>query len=118
MAIIDKAGISIVNFSGEPVTRIVTKVAWELLTPTRANLLTIRLRRYLNNAQASRPHTCPNEHKIKAFCDSIVSASNILVTGSETKYHTSLIISMMGSRFLKKRFEPVMASEFNTILTR
>ena len=30
MAIIDKAGISIVNFSGEPVTRIVTKVAWEL----------------------------------------------------------------------------------------
>ena len=34
MAIIDKAGISIVNFSGEPVTRIVTKVAWELLTPT------------------------------------------------------------------------------------
>src|SRR3712207_9048210 len=44
--------------------------------------------------------------------DSIVNASNILVTGSGSSYHTSLIVSMMGSRFLKKRFEPVMASEF------
>src|SRR3712207_5240973 len=44
--------------------------------------------------------------------DSIVNASNILVTGSGSSYHTSLIVSMMGSRFLKKQFEPVMACEF------
>src|SRR5688500_15945631 len=30
MAIIDKAGLNIVNFSGEPMSRSVTKVAWEL----------------------------------------------------------------------------------------
>ena len=60
----------------------------------------------------SRQPPIKDEHKIKAFCDSIVSASNILVTGSGTSYHTSLIVSMIGSRFLKKRFEPVMASEF------
>jgi hypothetical protein len=50
------------------------------------------------------------EHKIKAFCDAIASADNVIVTGSGTSYHTSLIISMLGSRLLKKRFAPVMAS--------
>src|SRR5207244_421574 len=52
------------------------------------------------------------EHKIKAFCDAIVEAGKIVVTGSGTSYHTSLITSMLGARVMKKRFEPVMASEF------
>jgi len=41
-----------------------------------------------------------------------VAAGKIVVTGSGTSYHTSLITSMLGARVMKKRFEPVMASEF------
>jgi glucosamine--fructose-6-phosphate aminotransferase (isomerizing) len=112
MAIIDKAGISIFNFSGEPVTRIVTKVAWELADANKGEFAHYTIKEIFEQRTSVKAATYQDEHKIKAFCDSIVSASNILVTGSGSSYHTSLIISMMGSRFLKKRFEPVMASEF------
>ena len=112
MAIIDKAGISIINFSGEPVTRSMTKVAWELADANKGEFAHYTIKEIFEQRTSVKAATYQDEHKIKAFCDSIVSASNILVTGSGTSYHTSLIVSMMGSRFLKKRFEPVMASEF------
>src|SRR5215218_2069769 len=112
MAIIDKAGVSIVNFSGEPVTRSITKVAWELADANKGEFAHYTIKEIFEQRISVKAATYQDEHKIKAFCDSIVSASNILVTGSGSSYHTSLIISMMGSRFLKKRFEPVMASEF------
>ena len=112
MAIIDKAGISIVNFSGEPVTRGITKVAWELADANKGEFAHYTIKEIFEQRTSVKAATYQDEHKINAFCDSIVSASNILVTGSGTSYHTSLIISMIGSRFLKKRFEPVMASEF------
>ena len=112
MAIIDKAGVSIVNFGGEPVTRSMTKVAWELADANKGEFAHYTIKEIFEQRTSVKAATYQDEHKIKAFCDSIVSASNILVTGSGTSYHTSLIVSMMGSRFLKKRFEPVMASEF------
>ena len=112
MAIIDKDGVSIVNFSGEPMTRSVTKVAWELADANKGEFAHYTIKEIFEQRTSVKAATYQDEHNIKAFCDSIVSASNILVTGSGTSYHTSLIVSMIGSRFLKKRFEPVMASEF------
>jgi glucosamine--fructose-6-phosphate aminotransferase (isomerizing) len=91
IAVIDKAGISIFNFSGDPMTRCVTKVAWELADANKGEFA---------------------HYTIKEISEQRTSANNILVTGSGSSYHTSLIVSMLGSRFLKKRFEPVMASEF------
>src|SRR5918997_481201 len=113
MAIIDKSGgVNIVNFSGEPVTRSITKVAWELADANKGEFAHYTIKEIFEQRTSVKAATYQDEHKINAFCGSIVSASNILVTGSGTSYHTSLIISMIGSRFLKKRFEPVMASEF------
>src|SRR5918999_4503234 len=112
MAIIDKAGLSIVNFSGEPMARSVTKVAWELADANKGEFAHYTIKEIFEQRTSVKAATYQDEHKVKAFCDSIVGASNILVTGSGSSYHASLIISMMGSRFLKKRFEPVMASEF------
>src|ERR687897_1246960 len=113
MAIIDKSGgVSITNFSGEPVTRSITKVAWELADANKGEFAHYTIKEIFEQRISVKAATYQDEHKIKTFCDSIVSANNILVTGSGSSYHTSLIISMMGSRFLKKRFEPVMASEF------
>src|SRR5919199_4047350 len=113
LAIIDnKNGASIFNFNGEPVSRAITKVAWELADANKGEFAHYTIKEIFEQRTSVKAATYQDEHKIKAFCDAIGSASNILVTGSGTSYHTSLIMSMIGSRFMKKRFEPVMASEF------
>src|ERR671933_231253 len=112
IAIIDKDDIRIFNFSGDPVTRVITKVAWELADANKGEFAHYTIKEIFEQRTSVKAATYQDEDKIKAFCDAIMGASNVLVTGSGSSYHTSLIISAMGSRFLKKRFEPVMASEF------
>lgn len=112
IAVIDKAGIDIFNFGGEPVARAVTKVAWELADINKGEFAHYTIKEIFEQRTSIKAATLQEEHKIKAFCDAIASAGNIIVTGSGTSYNTSLIASTLGSRFLKKRFEPVMASEF------
>ncbi|HEU4605996.1 MAG TPA: glutamine--fructose-6-phosphate transaminase (isomerizing) [Nitrososphaera sp.] len=112
IAVIDKAGINIFNFGGEPVARAVTKVAWELADVNKGEFAHYTIKEIFEQRTSIKAATLQEEHKIKAFCDAIASAGNVIVTGSGTSYNTSLIASMLGSRFLKKRFEPVMASEF------
>jgi glutamine---fructose-6-phosphate transaminase (isomerizing) len=112
MAIIDNAGVSILNFSGEPVIRNITKVAWELADANKGEFAHYTIKEIFEQRTSVKAATYQDEHKVKAFCESIENASNILVIGSGSSYHTSLLISMMGSRCLKKRFEPIMASEF------
>jgi glutamine---fructose-6-phosphate transaminase (isomerizing) len=112
IAIIGEAGISIFNFSGDPVTRGITKVAWELADANKGEFAHYTIKETFEQRTSVKAATYQDDHRIKAFCDAIISASNIIVTGSGSSYHTSLILSMLGSRFLKKRFEPVMASEF------
>jgi glucosamine--fructose-6-phosphate aminotransferase (isomerizing) len=112
MAIIDRDGINIFDFGGELVARGITKVAWELADANKGEFAHYTLKEIFEQRTSIKAATYQEAHKIKAFCDAIAGAGNIVVTGSGTSYHTSLIASMIGSRFLKKRFEPVMASEF------
>ncbi|MGI0047991.1 MAG: glutamine--fructose-6-phosphate transaminase (isomerizing) [Nitrososphaera sp.] len=112
MAVIDRGSINIFNFGGELVARGVTKVAWELADVNKGEFAHYTIKEIFEQKTSIKAATYQEEHKIKAFCDAIAGASNIIITGSGTSYHTSLITSMIGSRLLKKRFEPVMASEF------
>jgi glucosamine--fructose-6-phosphate aminotransferase (isomerizing) len=112
MAIIDRAGINIFNFGGELVARGITKVAWELADANKGEFAHYTIKEICEQRTSIKAATHQEDHKIKAFCDAIAAAGNIILTGSGTSYHTSLIASMVGSRVLKKRFEPVMASEF------
>jgi glucosamine--fructose-6-phosphate aminotransferase (isomerizing) len=112
IAIIDKDSARIFTFGGEQVARSVTKVAWELADVNKGEFAHYTIKEIFEQRTTVKAATYQEEHKIKAFCDTIAVAGNIIVTGSGTSYHTSLITSMLGCRFLKKRFEPVMASEF------
>jgi glucosamine--fructose-6-phosphate aminotransferase (isomerizing) len=112
MVVIDRGSINIFNFGGELVARGVTKVAWELADVNKGEFAHYTIKEIFEQKTSIKAATYQEEHKIKAFCDAIAGASNIIITGSGTSYHTSLITSMIGSRLLKKRFEPVMASEF------
>ena len=112
IAIIRQNNVSIFNFSGDRVARSVTKVAWELADVNKGKFAHYTIKEIFEQRTAVKAATCQEDREIKAFCDALSSAGNIIITGSGTSYHTSLIISMVGSRFLKKRIGPVMASEF------
>jgi glutamine---fructose-6-phosphate transaminase (isomerizing) len=112
IAIIRQNNVSIFNFSGDRVARSVTKVAWELADVNKGKFAHYTIKEIFEQRTTVKAATYQEDHGIKAFCDALSSAGNIIITGSGTSYHTSLIISMVGSRFLKKRFGPVMASEF------
>jgi glucosamine--fructose-6-phosphate aminotransferase (isomerizing) len=87
-------------------------VAWELADVNKGKFAHYTIKEIFEQRTAVKAATYQEDHKIKAFCDALSSAGNIIITGSGTSYHTSLIISMVSSRFLKKRIGPVMASEF------
>jgi glucosamine--fructose-6-phosphate aminotransferase (isomerizing) len=112
IAIIRQNNVSIFNFSDDRVARSITKVAWELADVNKGKFAHYTIKEIFEQRTAVKAATYQEDHEIKAFCDALSSAGNIIITGSGTSYHTSLIISMVGSRFLKKRFGPVMASEF------
>lgn len=113
LAIIDnKGGASIFTFNGEPVSRTVTKVAWELADANKGEFAHYTIKEIFEQLTSIKAATMQEENKLKAFCDALINANNVIITGSGTSYHTSLIMSMIGSRLMKKRFEPVMASEF------
>jgi glutamine---fructose-6-phosphate transaminase (isomerizing) len=113
MAIIDnKNGITIFTFNGDAASRAVTKVAWELADANKGEFAHYTMKEIFEQRSSMKAATFQEEHKIKAFSDAILDGGNIIITGSGTSYHTSLIMSMIGSRFTKKRLEPIMASEF------
>ncbi|HEX2014392.1 MAG TPA: isomerizing glutamine--fructose-6-phosphate transaminase, partial [Nitrososphaera sp.] len=112
IAIILRNRLETLDFSGEPVSRNVTKVAWELADANKGEFAHYTIKEIFEQRTSVKAATLQEERKVKLFCDAIEDAGNIIVTGSGTSYHTSLILSMIGPRFLKKRFEAVMASEF------
>jgi glucosamine--fructose-6-phosphate aminotransferase (isomerizing) len=112
IAIIRKEGIEILDFSGNPVSRDATKIAWELAEANKGEFAHYTIKEIFEQRTSVKSATYQDEHKLAAFLEPIEKSRNVVVTGSGTSYHTSLLVSMLGTRLLKKRFEPVMASEF------
>jgi glucosamine--fructose-6-phosphate aminotransferase (isomerizing) len=100
------------DFSGNPVTRSTTKIAWELADANKGEFAHYTIKEIFEQRTSIKSATFQEEHRVKAFIDAIENAKNVVITGSGTSYHTSLLVSMVGTKILKKQFQPVMASEF------
>ena len=112
IAVIDASGIAVSDFDGKKVSREVTKVAWELAAASKGEYAHYTIKEIFEQKETVSSATFQQEHKVNAFCEILSNARNIVITGSGTSYHTSLLLSSLGSRFAKKRFTAVMASEF------
>ncbi|MEO9320556.1 MAG: glutamine--fructose-6-phosphate transaminase (isomerizing) [Nitrososphaera sp.] len=112
IAIIDGSGVQVFDFGGRPVRREVTKVAWELADTNKGEFAHYTAKEIFEQRSSVVLATRQPAHTLASFCDIIGSAQKVIVTGSGTSYHSSVLISMLGSKLLKKRFEPIMASEF------
>jgi glucosamine--fructose-6-phosphate aminotransferase (isomerizing) len=112
IAIIGQNGLETLDFSGSPVTRVATKIAWELADANKGEFAHYTIKEIFEQRTSVKSATYQDEQRLGMFVDLIDKARNVVITGSGTSYHTSLLVSMLGTKLLKKRFEPVMASEF------
>ena len=101
IAIIDGSEIRVFDFNGETVSRNITKVAWELADTNKGEFAHYTVKEIFEQKVTVTAAARQPEAGISAFCDLLRSAENVIVTGSGTSYHTSLLISMLGSKLLK-----------------
>ncbi|HKU48809.1 MAG TPA: glutamine--fructose-6-phosphate transaminase (isomerizing), partial [Nitrososphaera sp.] len=80
------------DFAGNPVTRESTKVAWELADANKGEFAHYTIKEIFEQRTSIKSATFQDEHRLSAFIEGIDKAKNIIVTGSGTSYHTSLLI--------------------------
>jgi glucosamine--fructose-6-phosphate aminotransferase (isomerizing) len=57
-----------------------------------------------------------NEINLRRFCDFLLKANSVYITGSGTSYHSALVAKYIFGKLAKIRTEPVVSSEFQYIL--
>jgi glucosamine--fructose-6-phosphate aminotransferase (isomerizing) len=57
-----------------------------------------------------------DEADLMRFCDILLNAKSIYITGSGTSYHSALLAKHIFAKLAKMRTEPVVSSEFQNVL--
>jgi glucosamine--fructose-6-phosphate aminotransferase (isomerizing) len=57
-----------------------------------------------------------DETDLMRFCDILLNAKSIYITGSGTSYHSALLAKHIFAKLAKMRTEPVVSSEFQNVL--
>lgn len=104
--------LSIFNFNGKKVKRPVTQVAWELDAVDKGKYAHYTLKEINEQKYTIINATKQNAAMMQLFCDVILNAKNIYITGSGTSYNSALIAKHTLAKFAKIRAETIMSSEF------
>jgi glucosamine--fructose-6-phosphate aminotransferase (isomerizing) len=108
--------LELFNFDGNPVTRPITQVAWELGASDKGKYAHHTLKEIHEQIQTIVEAGNQNNERLHSFCDILANAKNVFITGSGTSYHSALIAKHIFSRFAKIRCETIMSSEFQYML--
>ena len=112
IVIIDNdSSLEISDFSGTPVARRITQVAWELGDIDKGKYAHYTLKE-INEQRLTVPHATEQDQQVlQKFCETIRAAKSVFITGSGTSYHSALILKQLLGKFAKIRAETVMSSE-------
>jgi glucosamine--fructose-6-phosphate aminotransferase (isomerizing) len=109
--ILENKKFTIFDASRKIVSRPVTQVAWELGSADKGKHAHYTIKEIHEQALTIlKPFGPLND--FEAFCEYMVSASNIYITGSGTSYNSGLLGKMLLSKYAKKKAEVYMSSEF------
>ena len=111
ICVIDDSKLEIFDFENKPIARPITQVAWELGDIDKGKYAHFTLKEI--NEQRSTVVLAGRQDKavMEKFCDTLLGAKDIYITGSGTSYHSALIFKHMLARFGKMRAETVVSSE-------
>lgn len=116
IAVIDEEKLDLFDFDGNPITRPITQVAWELAAAEKGSYAHHTLKE-IHEQKSTIFDALSNENeRIIRFCDYLANAKGLYITGSGTSYHSALILKYILAKFAKIRAETVMSSEFQYAL--
>jgi glucosamine--fructose-6-phosphate aminotransferase (isomerizing) len=111
--ILDKAGIQIYDFEGEPVKHQVTKVSKEFADAYKGDYAHFTLKEISEQPDTIIQAGEKSVEAINAATDFIKRAKNIYITGSGTSYNAALVAKYLWQKHAKIRAEPIISSELS-----
>ncbi len=116
IAFITGEKLHLYDSSGYTVRRCVTQVAWELGAADKGAYAHHTLKEIHEQRKSILQGMNQNEADLSRFCNILLNAKNIYITGSGTSYHSALLAKHVLAKQAKMRAEPVISSEFQYVL--
>jgi glucosamine--fructose-6-phosphate aminotransferase (isomerizing) len=111
--ILDKIGIQIYDFVGEPVKHQVIKVSKEFADAYKGDYAHFTLKEISEQPETIIQAGESSIDSIKNATDFIKLAKNIYITGSGTSYNAALVAKYLWQKHAKIKVEPIISSELS-----
>ena len=115
IVIVDKSGVQLFDFDGNPVNRHPTVVAWELGAADKGRYAHYTIKEIHEQSKSMFGASNKDEEKLNQFCNFLSTAESVYITGSGSSYHAALIGKYLFAKYPKIRAECVMSSEFQYV---
>jgi len=112
IVILNENNVSIYDFNGNPVSRDVTQVAWELGDIDKGKYAHYTHKEIHEQQYSIEKAFGIQTESINKFIDVILKSKNIFITGSGTSYHCAMLAKYLLNKLSDIRTEIVMSSEF------
>jgi glucosamine--fructose-6-phosphate aminotransferase (isomerizing) len=116
IAVIAGENLNLYDSNGKVVSRSITQVAWELGAAEKGIYAHHTLKEIHEQKKTVLKGMMQNEQDLTKFCDILLNAKSIYITGSGTSYHSALLAKHIFAKLAKMRIEPVISSEFQYVL--
>lgn len=111
IAVIEGNSLALYDASGNPVNRPVTNVAWELGAANKGKYAHHTLKE-INEQAKTIPKAMSNQKGLAEFCETVLRAKHVFLTGSGSSYHVALLAKGIFARFAKIQANVIVSSEF------
>jgi glucosamine--fructose-6-phosphate aminotransferase (isomerizing) len=109
--ILDRLGIQIYNFDGNPVKHQVTKVSKEFADVYKGDYAHFTLKEISEQPETILGAGESSHEAINSATKFIRHARNIYITGSGTSYNAALVAKYLWQKYAKIKTEPIISSE-------
>lgn len=109
--ILDRLGLQIYNFEGDPVKHQVTKVSKEFADAYKGEFAHFTLKEISEQPETIVRAGENSRESISDAIEFIRRASNIYITGSGTSYNAALVAKYLWQKYAKIKSEPIISSE-------
>jgi len=109
--LLDRIGIQIYNFEGDPVKHQVTKVSKEFADAYKGHYAHFTLKEISEQPDTITRAGENSLDAINSATDFIRHAANIYITGSGTSYNSALVAKYLWQKYAKIKAEPIISSE-------
>ncbi|HEV2877433.1 MAG TPA: glutamine--fructose-6-phosphate transaminase (isomerizing), partial [Nitrososphaeraceae archaeon] len=116
VALITAENLILYDSKGKVANRSITQVAWELAAADKGIYAHHTLKEIHEQKESVLRGMVQNEEDLKRFCDILLKAKSIYITGSGTSYHSALLAKHIFEKMGKMRVETVISSEFQYVL--